>query len=197
MKKYLLSLLAAASLTAYAAPAQAELTVIDNWVCHLKGNISGIRLGFGIGGQYLDGHGVIACAQANNPRVRVSKPVELTVVGGGVGFDFTVVKSVKLISAGIGRVGGPDSFLGQYKIAASTGANLIKWGIEANAAVKVTDDYGFGFELGFQGERAYGLGARLHGLVLIIDGEEDAVYTDESHDHDGHPEYQGPGYQGK
>jgi hypothetical protein len=142
---------------------------VDNWECRLDGNVSGVKLGFIFGGQFLQGYGQIDCIEINNPTNHVVEPVKLTVAGGGIGFDFTIVRSVRLISAGIGNVVGPESFLGSFKVGATAGATLINQGINADAAVKITKNNGFGLELGLIGEDALGLGARLHGLVFIVE----------------------------
>jgi hypothetical protein len=184
MKNTIMSVMAA--LAVFASAPKAEANIVDNWSCRLDGEISGLRLGFGLGGQYLNGFGMINCVQANDPSVMARQPVELTVLGGGAStFDFTVVESMRIVTAGIGRVGSPESFLGQYGVQASASANLIARGVGANAAVKVTNDYGFGFEMGFQGEKAWGIGARLHGLVFVIDGNGDVEYS-----HDGGHSYE-------
>lgn len=52
---------------------------------------------------------------------------------------------------------------------ASSGLTFVKKGIHVQSAVSVKKQArGIAFELGFVGERAYGLGARLHGMVLWV-----------------------------
>ncbi|HEY8280674.1 MAG TPA: hypothetical protein VIH99_13680 [Bdellovibrionota bacterium] len=139
------------------------------YTCQMTGGISGLKLGFVVGGQVLDGEGVIRC-QANRPGLSDAEiPVLFTVVGGGLAFDFTIVRAVNLVTAGIGVFRDPRDLLGQYSVAATAGATLIHRGYNVQSAISVKHRaHGIGFDLGFQGEYAVGLGARLHGLVLLI-----------------------------
>lgn len=164
MKTLLLCLSAALAL--FVSPPSARAA--DTWECQLKGDIAGVRLGFIIGGQVLKGDGVITCKEAGGAGLLVDQPVSLAVVGGGVGFDFTIVRSLRVISAGVGDLQGPELFTGSFNMGATAGATLINQGISVDSAVKLTRDDGFGFEMGFTGEDAVGLGVRLHGLVFKI-----------------------------
>lgn len=160
-------LLALVTLTGFAAAPQAH--ALDNWECQLEGEVSGLKLGFIFGGQFLQGEGLITCVETSFPENNVELPVKLTIAGGGLGFDFTIVRGVRVLTAGIGNVVGPESFLGSFKVGASAGATLINQGFSVDAALKLTANNGGGFELGLVGEDAIGLGARLHGLVFAIE----------------------------
>ncbi len=138
--------------------------------CQLRGSMRGFKLGFGIGGQYLSGTGMIRCTEntRRNPRT-VDMPVRLRIAGGGVGFDLTIVRRLNLITAGIGAVRRPRDLTGQFSVAASAGFTLIRRGYNIQSAISVKNRAnGIAFEVGFQGEKAYGLGARLHGLVMTV-----------------------------
>ena len=167
MKSLFLALTVA--LAAFSAPQQSQAQVLDTWECQLDGNVSGVKLGFIFGGQFLRGDGEISCVELNNPDNQVFLPVTLTIAGGGLGFDFTIVRSVRVLSAGIGNVAGPASFTGSFKVAASAGVTLLDQGINADAALKLTANNGAGLEVGLIGEDAVGLGARLHGLIFTVE----------------------------
>jgi len=181
MKKLILSVFGA--LAFLSAPAFANDVELSNaasfesleaapslYNCQLRGSMRGFKIGFGLGGQYLSGTGVIRCTEnaRRSPRT-VSMPVRLRIAGGGVGFDFTIVRRVNIITAGIGSVRRPRDLTGSFNVAASAGVTLIRRGYNINSAISVKNRAnGVAFEMGFQGERAYGLGARLHGLVMTI-----------------------------
>lgn len=175
MKALVLSLI---TFLAFASSlADARAASIDNWECRMKGNISGLKLGFGIGGQFLSGDGAVYCSQSDNPNLVVKQPISITILGGGITFfDITYVKAVKVVTAGIGRVSGPESLMGEYKISASAGGTLINRGLNVDIALAANSDSGFGFEVGLQGEKAYGLGLRLYGLLLLIEKNGSASY---------------------
>jgi len=141
------------------------------YTCDMRGAISGIKLGFFIDGQILGGDAVIHCKDATNSGLRdVSMPVRVRVIGGGVGFDFTIVQRANIISDGIGAVRSPRDLVGQYDVAASAGITLINRGYNVQSAISVKRrGNGVAFEVGFQGEKAIGLGARLNGLVLVVE----------------------------
>lgn len=141
---------------------------VDTWQCRLEGNIKGAKLGFGLGGQYLGGKGVVRCVDGNDFQNVVVVPVKMKLIGGGWGFDFTIVKSVQVVSAGIGNLSGPEAFFGSFKVGATAGATLIDQGINADAAIRLSKNNSFGLELGLIGEDALGLGVRLHGLVFLV-----------------------------
>lgn len=143
---------------------------LASYTCSMRGSISGLKLGFIIDGQVLGGDAVIHCVDATRRGLRdVDMPVRVQIIGGGVGFDFTIVHRAHIFSAGIGAVRRPADLLGQYSVAASAGVTLIRRGYNIQSAISVKNRaHGIGFEVGFQGERAFGLGARLNGLVMVV-----------------------------
>ncbi|MGZ3702357.1 MAG: hypothetical protein ACXWSD_11240 [Bdellovibrionota bacterium] len=188
MKKVLLALLGTLALAA--APAFADIaneaggnpdqspsnptdsdSAASAYTCQLKGAISGLKLGFILDGQVLGGDAVIHCEDATHSGLHdVDMPVRVRVVGGGVGFDFTIVKRANLVTAGIGLVRRPADLLGEYSVAASAGVTLIERGYNIQSAISVKHRaHGIAFEVGFQGEKAIGLGARLNGLVMVVE----------------------------
>lgn len=165
MKKLFLALVA--SLTLASAP-QAKADVVDTYACQLKGRMAGVRLGLGLGGQLLDGKGEIVCVSDNGGETVVI-PVKLAIVGGGFSFDFNIVRKLNLVTVGIGKVRNPYDLTGQFSVGASTGYTFIKHGLSVQSAISVKNRAnGLAFEIGLMGEKAYGLGARLHGVVLVV-----------------------------
>ena len=146
-------------------------TAASAYTCQLRGAISGIKLGFFIDGQILGGDGVIHCFDATHSGLRdVDMPVRVRVIGGGIGFDFTIVQRVNIVTAGIGAIRRPTDLLGQYSVAASAGITLINHGYNVQSAISVKHRvHGIAFEVGFQGEKAIGLGVRLNGLVMVVE----------------------------
>ncbi len=167
MKKLMLALVAA--VTIVSAP-QAKADVLDTYVCKLEGQMRGLRLGFGLGGQLLKGRGEVVCVNENkglNDRVVI--PVKLALVGGGFSFDFNVVREINLVTIGIGKIRSPYDLTGQFSVGPSAGYTLIHNGLAVQSAISVKNRAnGLGFEIGLQGERAYGLGARLEGVALLV-----------------------------
>jgi hypothetical protein len=149
-----------------AAPAKA-----DGWSCQLVGEMSGVKLGFIFGGQVIRGDGEVRCTSSQGSEsLGVSVPVRLSLVGGGIGFDFTIVRHVGVISAAIGEVLNPRDMLGQFSVATSAGVTLINQGHNVDSSFTVQHKArDVGFEVGLIGEDAVGLGARLHGLVFVIE----------------------------
>jgi len=139
------------------------------WDCTLDGNISGLSISVFFGGQILTGDGEVVCTNPNDGNsLLVSMPVRLTLVGGGGGFDVTIVRSMRVYSSGISVVGGPKALLGNFNVAASAGLTLIEHGVDFNVAVKVSRE-GLGFELGLFDKDTIGLGVRLHGMIFSIE----------------------------
>ncbi len=177
MKHAILSLVGVLALLSASVRADALAAVDDaaaapaSYSCDLRGSISGIKLGFFIDGQVLGGDAVIHCTDATHNGLRdVYMPVRVRVIGGGVGFDFTIVKRTNLVTAGMGLVRRPADLLGQYDVAASAGVTLINRGFNIQSAISVKRrGNGVAFEIGFQGERAVGLGARLDGLLMVVE----------------------------
>lgn len=138
------------------------------YVCRFEGELRGLRLGFGVGAQYLGGRGVISCIAPATGR-HVHLPVKYRLLGAGLGYDLAWVRRVKITSAGFGVVASPFDLTGQFSVGASSGVTFVSRGINVQSAVSVKKKArGISFELGFQGERAIGLGARLHGMLLWV-----------------------------
>lgn len=140
----------------------------ETWRCELGGDMAGVKLGFFFGGQVIRGEGEISCRTEGGRAARV--PVRLAILGGGVGFDFTVVRHVRVVSEGVGGVRAPSELLGSFSVAASAGTTLIDQGHNVDAAISVkSKGKGLGFEVGLLGEDAVGLGARVHGLAFLVE----------------------------
>lgn len=133
--------------------------------CNIVGEIRGISAGFVFGGQYLGGKGVVTCT--NGSGVTTSMPIDLTLVSAGWSFDFTLVRSVKVVAVGVSVTNGPMDFVRSYNIGATAGATLLSAGVDFDAAIKLNDGH-LGFEVGLKGKKAYGLGVRLHGMIFYI-----------------------------
>ncbi len=150
-----------------------------HYSCRVNADMKGLKLGFGPGAQYMSGYGEIHCVDMRHGVARqIRVPVKVRIVGAGVGFDFTIVRGVRMTSGGLGYVASPMDLTGSFSVGHSAGVTLIKRGINVNSAISVKKHgKGLSYELGFMGERAYGLGARLHGTVMTIrplrDGEND------------------------
>ena len=147
------------------------LATADTYTCKISGTVSGMALGFIIDGEVIDGDGIISCVNREDGREsrRVELPVHLTLAGLGVGFDFTIIKSVELVADGIDEVRNPRDLLGEFNVGASAGVTLIDRGYNVVSAISVKHrGNGIGFEVGFMGERAIGLGARVNGFVFRV-----------------------------
>jgi len=167
MNKPFLALLSVITLLViFASPAKAA-----TWECQLAGEMSGVKLGFIFGGQVIRGDGEIRCATEKDGVSRnVKLPVRLSIVGGGVGFDFTIVRHMQIFTNGIGGVNDPRDLTGQFNVAASAGVTLIDQGRSVDSAISVKHKArGLGFEVGMTGEDAIGLGARVHGLIFVVE----------------------------
>jgi len=151
---------------------------VGAYACRMQGEVSGVKLGFIFGAQVLGGYGNIICNDQRGRRTVL--PVRFDIVGGGFSFDLTYVDSAMIVTAGIGYVHSPMDLTGQFSVAASAGTTLITRGYNVQSAVSVKKHArGIGFELGFMGEEAYGLGARLHGLLMFVRPLDADDYDDE------------------
>ncbi len=152
------------------APAPQGPNDMFAYSCQLTGDMSGIDLGAGISGEVMGGQGVIQCMDRRAGELHtVELPVRLTVLGIGPGFDFSVVRHVSFVSGGLGYVHSPLDLTGQFDVGVSAGLTFLDRGIAVDSAVSVKKHlHGLAFELGFMGEQAYGLGAHVHGMVLIV-----------------------------
>jgi|GEM_PF-2474808 len=185
--KNLLTVLALALCTANVAFAGDKPDVpakpVDNhhgslhYSCRVDANMHGLKLGFGPSAQYMSGKGNIHCVDMRHGQVReINVPVKIRIIGAGVGVDFTIVRSVRMTSGGLGYVHDPMDLTGSFTVGKSAGVTLINRGYSVNSAISVKHHVkGVSYELGFMGERAYGLGARLHGTVMTIR----ALHSDE------------------
>ncbi len=162
MFKPLHLLLGGLFLVAFVSPAKA-----GTYVCHVSGEMSGVKLGFIFGGQVIRGNGEIHC---NSHTENLTFPARLSIVGGGAGFDFTIVRNVKLLSASIAGVASPSQLAGRFSVSTTTGVNLIDQGRKVDSAIFLSKpDSVLSFEVGMFGEDAVGLGARVHGLAFVIE----------------------------
>lgn len=135
--------------------------------CQLAGNVSGGSIAIGIGGTRLDGRGMVSCR--HNLTGEVTRiPVNIKFQGLGVGVEIAKVRSVRLLSAGLG-INDPRLFFRSYSLGATAGASLIRLGISADVALRVGDARdGLGFELGLMSKDIVGLGAHLYAMKLKI-----------------------------
>lgn len=148
-----------------AAPIAAEDA---SYTCIIDGDISGASIAIGFGGQILAGDGWLQCTDNRGPRRGVvNVPVHMTMLGGGAGFEVSIVRAVHIRSAGVG-VNDPSELFREFSVGASAGATLLTTGIGFDAAVRVGDASGFGFDLALQGRDAIGLGAHLYGMGFSI-----------------------------
>jgi hypothetical protein len=154
--------------TALANPKAPHEAPLHGYVCRLEGELKGLRLGFGLSAQFLGGRGTISCIAPGSGR-HYHLPVKYRLLGAGPGFDLTWIRSVKITSAGLGLVSSPYHLMGQFAVGAASGITFVKRGIQVQSAISVKKKArGIAFELGLLGERAVGLGARLHGTVLWV-----------------------------
>ena len=136
--------------------------------CSITGTMSGVNVAFVFGGEVIGGDGWLTCTQ--NARGRSGNaqiPIHLTLLGGGAGFNLTYVRAITVNAVGVG-VNDPSQLLEQYSIGPSVGASLVNRGVAFDAAVRVGDASGFGFDLGLQGRDVIGLGAYLYGMGFQI-----------------------------
>lgn len=168
MRKYILGLAAALSLVGFAAQANVETEAVSAplYTCKLRGHISGGSIAIFIGGQVLQGPGTITCTQ-NITGETYRTPVEMKLVGGGVGFELSKIRRTEVYSAGIG-VNDPRFFYRSFAVGATAGASLVRVGLGFDAALRLSDG-GVGFDVGLKGQDIVGLGAHLYGMVFSIE----------------------------
>lgn len=136
------------------------------YTCRMNGRLSGGSIAIGVGGQILKGKGTIVCRNNHSGEVTEQK-VNLRMAGGGVGFEIARIKSVEVVTAGVG-VSDPRYFFENFSVGAEAGASLIRAGISVDAAVRLAGKEGFGFDVGFQGKEILGLGAHLYAMGFRI-----------------------------
>lgn len=134
--------------------------------CYLDGSAKGLSISIGFGAQVIRGDGVVTCTSSEGETF--TKPVKLGFYSAGIGFELAYIKSMRVRSSKIRIYDGPESFIGEYDIGATAGITLINQGLDFDAAVEVTADDGFGFEVAMIGKDVIGLGAKLHGMVFAI-----------------------------
>ena len=159
--KTLISILfvVAASMTAHAD--------VETWTCDMSGEVAGLGLSWGLGGQIIRGEGDLSCKSSRGDSVEI--PVKMRFYSFGFGFDVSFIESMQVVSAGIGPVEDPMSLMDTYSVGATAGATLIERGIDFDAVVKVSsDEDDFGFEVGLMGRDVYGLGVRLQGMLFRV-----------------------------
>lgn len=151
-----------------------------HYSCRMDANMRGLKLGFGPSAQYMSGRGEIHCVDMRHGVAReVRVPVKIRIIGAGVGVDFTIVRGVRMTSGGLGYVHSPMDLVGSFSVGKSAGVTFINRGVSVNSSISVKHHAkGLSYELGFMGERAYGLGARLHGTVMTVR----ALHADEMGD---------------
>ncbi len=145
-------------------PAMAQTT--SGYDCSLDGTIHGASIGFVISGEVLSGVGTLSCRDLDTGRMK-HKDVKMKLVGAGVGFDFTVIRALRLHAAGVQAARGFDDFKRSFDVGANAGVTVLSDGVNVDTALQVNKN-GFGFTLGLIGEDAIGLGVRLQGMVFTI-----------------------------
>lgn len=136
------------------------------YACQLSGDVQGVSVAIFFGGEVISGTGVLTCVNENT-RQQLTTPVKLALLGGGVGFDFSLIRHIGIKSASV-RVSNPSQLIQTFGIGASAGATLIHNGIGFDVAATLTDPNGLGFEVGFTGQDAIGLGAHLYAMTFQV-----------------------------
>jgi hypothetical protein len=135
--------------------------------CELAGSMHGMSVAVFFGGEVISGPGVLSCAN-DSTKQQVTIPVKLSLLGGGVGFDFSVIRNIAVHTANI-RVFNPASLVQTYALGATAGVTLVNAGVGFDVAASLTGRQGLGFEVGFTGEDAVGLGAHLFAMTFKIE----------------------------
>lgn len=171
MTKLIFSTLAALALFNF-APAQAFEAELESplYTCSLTGNVKGRSIAIIIGGQIIKGPGRLTCIESASGRT-INYPVNLRLIGMGVGFDLTKIKSMQIVTAGLG-VNDPALFGDSFSLGYTAGASLINAGVAFDVAVRANARNGFGFEAGLQGQEVVGLGGHIYGMTLEISGRK-------------------------
>ena len=173
MKKFIAAILMTGLFALQANANDTEAMMINDdidvemaWSCDMKADVSGHSLGLGVSYEILKGTGLVTCYSADGDKVQ-EVPVKIKIKGLGVGVGFSRVKSLKLKAIGIGVVKGPEALIRKFNIGVSAGFNLLKKGVEVDAAIRVSSKGG-GFEIGMIGKNVFGLSAHLHGKFMKI-----------------------------
>lgn len=137
--------------------------------CRLSGEVSGVGIAIGVGGQVLSGDGTLDCENTMTG-VRRSTPVALRMAGGGVGFELNAIRSV-VVRSTVVPVSDITKFYDTFSIGAESGAELGRDGVAYDVAIRLTSRSGLGFDVGLQSRDVVGLGAHLYAMGFEISPE--------------------------
>lgn len=167
MRKIVKQMSVLAMVLGFSVLANAKAPRLDAETCELNGNVSGIGLSLIWGGQVISGSGTLECREADGTFID-AVPVHLTFLSGGLGLDFSIIRSMNVRSGRVFVANGPSDFLGSFSVGATAGVDLLNRSLNFDAAVRVTREPGVGIELALTGRDAIGFGARLHATTLIV-----------------------------
>ena len=158
----LVAILMTLSALTFNLPAQAA----SIYNCQLSGTMQGASVAVFLGGQIISGPGYLSCT--DSARRHYTIPVKLSLLGGGVGFDVSIIRAMTVRSSSI-RLANPEMVFRSFGLGATAGATLVNAGIAFNVAARVTDNAGLDFEVGFSGQDAIGLGGHLYAMGFSIE----------------------------
>ncbi len=138
----------------------------SQYLCRLTGEMRGVSIAFGVGGQVISGQGKITCTDLNTGR-RLVQPVKLRLAGAGWGLELSRIRSIRVVSSGV-TVSNIAYFYDNFSVGAEAGASLINQGIGFDLALRLAGQNGFGFDLAVQGRDILGLGAHLYAMGFRI-----------------------------
>ena len=130
--------------------------------CRLSGEISGVGVAIGVGGQILTGEGQLDCTYVATG-ARQSTPVNIRMAGGGLGFEISDIKNVVIRSTEV-TVADVSKFYDTFSIGAETGAELGRDGVSYDVAIRLSGRNGLGFDVCLQSKDVLGLGAHLYAM---------------------------------
>jgi hypothetical protein len=167
VKKFALILFALPLVFAVSAKADVADASAHTYTCKLRGNMKGLNVAIGVGGELIRGNGTLACENDDNGKI-MKIPVRLSLIGAGAGLEFSIIKSMTVRTAGV-KISDPNKFFRTWGIGETTGASLVNAGLEFDLAFRVNGDAGGeGFEVGLAGRDVVGLGAHLYGMGFKI-----------------------------
>lgn len=134
--------------------------------CRLSGEISGLGVAIGVGGQVLSGAGQLDCVNTATGVNRTTL-VNLRMAGGGVGFEISAIRSVLIRSSTV-TVSDISRFYDTFSVGAETGAEFGREGISYDVAIRLTGRKGLGFGVALQSKDILGLGAHLYAMGFEI-----------------------------
>jgi hypothetical protein len=135
--------------------------------CELSGAIHGASVAIIFGGEVISGPGVLSCVNQTTNQ-NVTFPVKLSLIGGGIGFDISIIRNIAVHSSNI-KVADPNMLVQSFGIGATAGATLIQEGVAFDVAITATDGAGLGFEVGLSGQDALGLGVHLYAMTFHVE----------------------------